>query len=83
MRSLPEEIIELLERAKYMEERYPNSSITADYWARLHAVCKQAQSLSPETLKHVVPDDTRQTWAEALVCLEAVNEVIAESSRTN
>ena len=76
MRTLLEEIDELLSRAKYMEEKHPNTLITPDYWARLNSVCEQAQQLSPETLKNVVPDKSQQTWAEALLCLEAVNEVI-------
>lgn len=76
LRTLSEEIDELLSRAKYMEEKHPNTAITNDYWARLCSACQQAQQLSPETLKHVVPNESQQTWAEALLCLEAVNEVI-------
>ena len=76
MRTVVEEIDELLSRAKYMEEKHPKTAITPDYWTRLHSVCKQAQQLSPETLRNVVPNDSQQTWAEALLCLEAVNEVI-------
>lgn len=78
MRTLVEEIDELLSRAKYMEEKHSNAAITSDYWTRLHSVCQQAQQVCPETLRHVVPDESRQTWAEALLCLEALNEVIDE-----
>jgi len=39
-------------------------------------VCKDAQRSAPETLQHVAPDESHKTWAEALLCLEAVNEVI-------
>ena len=80
LRTLLEEIDELLSRARYMEEKHPNTAITQDYWIRLHDACKQAQQISPETLKDVVPNESRQTWAEALLCLEAVNEVIARPS---
>jgi hypothetical protein len=76
VRTLLEEIDELLSRAKYMEEKHPNTPISPDYWTRLSSVCGQAQQLSPETLKNVVPDESQKTWAEALLCLEAVNEVI-------
>ena len=78
MRTLLEEIEELLARAKYMEEKQPNAPITPDYWTRLNSVCEQAQKLNPEILKNVVPDESKQTWAEALLCLEAVNEVIGQ-----
>lgn len=84
MRTLSEEIDELLSRAKYMEKNHPNSPITSDYWIRVNSVCEQARQLHPETLKHVVPDESRKTWAEALLCLEAVNEVIkAPQARSN
>jgi len=59
-----------------MEEKHPHTAITPDYWTRLNSVCERAQQLSPNTLKNVVPDESQQTWAEALLCLEAVNEVI-------
>jgi len=39
MRTLLEETAELLSRAKYMEEKHPNTSITPDYWTRLKSVC--------------------------------------------
>ena len=74
MRTLLEEIDELLSRAKYMEEKHPNTAITDDYWIRLCSVCEDAQRLALETLQHVVPDKSHKTWAEALICLEAVNE---------
>lgn len=70
-------IDELLSRARYMEERHPNSAITPEYWTRLRTVCDDARQVSPETLKQVIPNESRQTWAEALLCLEALNEVIA------
>ena len=76
MRTLTEEIDELISRAKYMEEKHPNTSMAPDYWTRLASVCEQARQLSPENLKNVVPDESRKTWEEALLCLEAVNEVI-------
>jgi len=75
MRTLLEEIDELLSRAKYMEEKHPHTAISPDYWIRLKSVCGQAQQLSP-ALKNVVPDESNKTWAEALLCLEAVNEAI-------
>ena len=75
MRTLLEEIDELLSRAKYMEEKHPNAAITTDYWTRLKSVCEQARRSCPEILKNVVPDESKQTWAEALLCLEAINEV--------
>jgi len=80
MRTLLEELDELLSRAKFMEEKHPNSAITPDYWTRVNSVCDQARQSSPETLKNVVPDESQQTWAEALLCLEAVNEVMGQSS---
>jgi len=75
MRTLIEEIDELLSRARYMEEKHPGTSITDDYWTRLKSVCEQARQLST-SLKNVVPDESNRTWAEALFCLEAVNEAI-------
>lgn len=77
LRTLLEEIDELLSRARYMEEKHPNTAITLDYWTRLHSACDDARKVSPEGLKLVIPNESRQTWAEALLCLEAVNEVIA------
>jgi hypothetical protein len=76
MRTLLEEIDELLSRAKYMEEQHPNTVITPDYWTRLNSVCDQARLLNPDSLKNVVPDESQRTWAEASLCLEAVNEVL-------
>jgi hypothetical protein len=76
MRTLVEEIDELLSRARYMVDKHPNTTITADYWTRVVDACEQARKVSPETLKHVVPDESQKTWAEALLCLEAVIEVI-------
>jgi hypothetical protein len=76
MRTLLEEIDELIGRAKYMEEKHPNSAMTPDFWTRLSSACEQARQFCPETLKNVVPDESQKTWAEALLCLEAVNEVL-------
>jgi hypothetical protein len=61
MRTLLEEIEELLARARYMEEKQPSTPITPDYWTRLNSVCEQAQELNPEILKNVVPDESKQT----------------------
>jgi hypothetical protein len=74
MRTLQEEIDELLSRAKYLEEKQPGTAITADDWVRLRAVCEQARQVGPEPLKDVVPDESQKTWAEALLCLEAITE---------
>ena len=74
MRTLHEEIDELLSRAKYIEGKQPNTPIPLDYWNRLKSTCDQARQVSPEILKEVAPDESRQTWAEALLCLEAINE---------
>jgi len=74
MRSLREEIDELLSRAKYLEEKCPNAPITADYWIRLQVVCEQARRLCPNALKNFAPDESQKTWSEALLCLEAINE---------
>jgi len=82
MRTLLEEIDELLSRAKYMEERHPNTFITPDYWTRLTSVCDQARLSNPATLKDVVPDESKRTWAEALLCLEAVNEVLEPQTQS-
>ena len=82
MRTLLEEIDELLSRAKYMEEKHPNSVITPDYWTRLNSVCDQARLLNPDSLKNVVPDESQRTWAEALLCLEAVNEVLEPQTQS-
>jgi len=81
MRTLSDEIDELLSRAKYMEEKHPNTAMAPDYWTRLNSVCGQARQLSPETLKNVAPDESKMTWAEALLCLEAVTEVITNSPK--
>jgi len=59
-----------------MEEKHPNTVISPDYWTRLVSVCDQARLLNPETLKNVVPDESKRTWSEALLCLGAVNEVL-------
>ena len=83
MGSLFEEIDELLSLAKYMEDKQPNTAISDDYWTRLCSACKDAQQLAPETLQHVVPDDSQRTWAEALLCLEAVGEVIQTAGKSN
>lgn len=74
MRTLPEEIDELISRAKYLEEKHPSTPITPDYWIRLKDACEQARHVCPEPLKNVVPDESQRTWAEALLCLEAINE---------
>ena len=79
MRSLFEEIDELLSRAKYMEEKHPGTSITPDYWVRLKSVCEQARQVRPEVLKNVTPDESHKTWAEALLCLDAIDETLQDS----
>ena len=79
MRSLLEEIAELLSRAKYMEEKHPGTAISPDYWIRLKSACEQARQIHPEVLKNVTPDESHQTWAEALLCLEAIDETLHDS----
>jgi hypothetical protein len=79
MRSLLEEIDELLSRAKYMEEKHPGTPISLDYWVRLKSVCEQARQVRPEVLKNVTPDESRKTWAEALLCLDAIDETLQDS----
>jgi hypothetical protein len=74
VRTLLEAIDELLSRAKYLEEKHANTPMTPDYWIRLRAVCGQARRVCPEPLKNVTPDESKKTWAEALLCLEAINE---------
>ena len=79
MRTLLEEIDELLSRAKYIEAKQPNTPTTPDYWIRLKSVCEQARQVCPEILKNVAPDESQKTWAEALLCLEAINEALQNS----
>jgi hypothetical protein len=79
MRTLADELTELLSRAKYLEERQPNTPMTADYWTRLKSVCDQARHVCPELLKNVAPDESQHTWAEGLLCLEAVTEALHDS----
>jgi len=80
MRNLLEEVDELLSRAKYVAKKDPETPVTNDYWTRLTSACNQAQQMRPE-LKHVVPDESRQTWAEALSCLERINEGLYDPSK--
>jgi hypothetical protein len=58
MRTLLEEIDELLSMAKYMEEKHPDTAVTTAYWDRLTSVCDQARRSCPEILKNVVPDES-------------------------
>ena len=81
MRTLPEEVDELLSRARYLEEKHPNTPIPQDYWTRLRSVCDQARQVFPKLLEPVVPDEKRKTWAEALLCLEAIDEAFQDSKR--
>jgi hypothetical protein len=46
-------------------------------WIRLKSACEQARQVCPELLKNVAPDESQKTWAEALLCLEAINEALA------
>jgi hypothetical protein len=78
MRTLVEELDELLSRAKYLEEKNPTTPVSPDYWIRLKAVCEQARQVCPEVLKNVTPDETQKTWAEALLCLEAIQEALVD-----
>jgi len=55
----------------------PDTAITPDYWIRLKSACEQARQVCPELLKNVAPDESQKTWAEALLCLEAINEALA------
>ncbi len=80
MRNLLEEVDELLSRAKYLAKKDPTTLVTNDYWTRLTSACDQARQMRPE-LKHVVPDESRQTWAEALSCLELINEGLCDLSK--
>ena len=79
MRTLLEEIDELLSRAKYLEKKNPDTPVPPDYWTRLRSVCDQARQVCPEILEHVVPDEAQKTWAEASLCLERINEAIQDS----
>lgn len=79
MRTLVEELDELLSRAKYLEAKHPNTPVPPDYWARLKSACDQARQFCPDVLQHVVPDETQKTWAEASLCLEAINEALRDS----
>jgi hypothetical protein len=81
MRTLVEELDELLSRAKYLEEKQPNTSVSSDIWIRLKSVCEQARLVCPEILKNVAPDESNKTWAEAILCLEAVNEALADAAK--
>jgi hypothetical protein len=81
MRSLVEELDELLSRAKFLEEKQPNTSVSPDIWIRLESVCEQARLVCPEILKNVAPDESNKTWAEAILCLEAVNEALADAAK--
>ena len=78
MRSLPEEIAELFSRAKYMEDNHPGTAISPDYWIRLKSACEQARQSHP-VLKNVTPNESKQTWAEALLCLDAIDETLRNS----
>jgi hypothetical protein len=80
MRTLLEEVDELLSRAKYLTEKNPKSPVSADYWIRLTSVCDQARKVCPE-LQHVVPDESHKTWAEALLCLELISDGLRDPSR--
>ena len=80
MGSLPHEIDELLSRAKYLEEKHPDTPMAPDYWTRLRLVCDQARQVCPGVLKNVAPDESHKTWAEALLCLEAINEALRDSN---
>ena len=82
MRTLLEEMDELSSRAKYLEEKQPNTPIAPDYWIRLTSVCEQAQQVCPEILKNVAPDESQKTWAEALLCLEAINSLLKNPRST-
>jgi len=79
MKTLLEEIDELLSRAKYLEAKYPNTVMAPDYWARLTSLCDRARQSLPELLRHVVPNESQKTWAEALVCLESIDEALRDS----
>jgi len=79
MNTLLEEIDELLSRAKYLQRKYPNTIMAPDYWVRLKAVCERARQVLPELLKNVTPDETHRTWAEALLCLETIDEAFRDS----
>ena len=61
MRTLLEETAELLSRAKYMEEKHPNTSITPDYWTRLKSVCDQARL---ETINEAFHDSNTSASAQ-------------------
>jgi hypothetical protein len=60
MRTLVEELDELLSRAKYLEERDPTTPVSPDYWIRLKAACEQARQVCPEVLKNVAPDGSQK-----------------------
>lgn len=80
MRNLLEEVDELLSRAKYLAQKDPTTPVSHDYWARLTSACDQARQMRPE-LKHVAPNESHKTWAEALSCLEVINEGLCDSSK--
>ena len=81
MRTLVEEMDELLSRAKYLEAKHPNTPVSPDYWIRIKSACERARLVCPEALKIVTPDETQKNWAEALLCLEAINEALGDSEK--
>jgi len=56
--------------------------MSVDYRTRLQAVCEEARQVCPNPLKNVSPDETQKTWAEALLCLEAVNEAFRRTGKS-
>jgi hypothetical protein len=77
MRTLLEEVDELLSRAKYLAKKNPKSPVPVDYWTRLTSACDQAREVCPE-LQHVVPDESHKTWAEVLLCLELIHDELRD-----
>jgi hypothetical protein len=55
MRSLLEEVDELLSRARHLAEKDPKAPVSDDYWTRLKSACHQARQICPE-LQNVVPE---------------------------
>jgi hypothetical protein len=83
MNTLFDEIDELLSRAKYLEGKHSKTIMAPDYWVRLKSVCDRARQALPDLLRNVAPDDSQKTWAEALLCLETIDEALRDSKTSS
>ncbi|MBZ5528672.1 MAG: hypothetical protein LAN71_12310 [Acidobacteriia bacterium] len=76
--ALREQSNELLAAAEGRNTYAPKTSMHADFWEKLKAVCALAREMFPGLLVNIIPDESTKTWNEAVLCLRPIVKACGE-----